>query len=133
MTERVSRMGRVPIELTVMPDPADNWAFQVCWSDGRQHIGGIPETWLDLIPFMAARTLLSHGYEADRLLIVRLQGADYELMSTTLGAAAGTPLPNEASPARHPMRCIYRKGDAERERQRLRSRDRFFRRRGWTP
>lgn len=108
----------IPIELTVMPDPGDSWRFRVYWPDGDQQLGDIPDVWLDLVPFMAARILLSHGYDAERPYIVRLQGADREMMRTDLGSAAATPLVNLAAPVHRATHCIYRKGDRERKHQR---------------
>ena len=64
------------------------------WPDDESGLTGIPEIYLDLAPFMAARFLLSQGYNPQRLLIVRLQGADYELLRAPLGAAAAMPMVN---------------------------------------
>ena len=67
----------------------------------------IPEAWLDLVPFMAARALLNQGHNPARVLRVRLQGADYELCYAPLGAVAATPLINFAAPATRPAHCIF--------------------------
>ena len=82
----------------VMPDRDDCSLYMACWPDGVRQIERIPDVWLDLIPFMVARILLSHGYKAARPFIVRLQGADYDLCRATLGAAAATPSPFPLSP-----------------------------------
>ena len=78
-----------PIELTVLPDPHNGSPhYMVCWPDDESGPTCIPEIYLDLAPFMAARFLLSQGYNPQRLLIVRLQGADYELLRAPLGAGS---------------------------------------------
>ena len=97
--------GAIPIELTVIPH--DGWYYRGVWSDGRVQLENIPEAFLDLMPFMLARVLLEQGYNAARPFIVRLQGADYELMRATLGAAAATPLVNAAKPVANPLRCVF--------------------------
>ena len=66
-----------PIELTVTPHPDDHSLYRACWSDGDTQLTHIPEPWLDLIGFLVARRLLEQGYDVNRLLVVRLQGADY--------------------------------------------------------
>jgi hypothetical protein len=95
------------IELTVTSHPDDGLLYMACWNDGEQLVHHIPEAWLDLVPFIAARLLLEHGCNLDRLLIVRLQGADLDMMRAPLGAVAATPLVNSAAPVKQPMRCIY--------------------------
>ena len=55
----------------------------------------IPEVLLDIIPYMVARKLLSHGNHPDRMLIVKLRGADFELMRAPLGILAATPVLND--------------------------------------
>jgi hypothetical protein len=54
------------------------------------------------MPFLIARSLLSQGYNAKRLLIVRLEGADYEMQRAPLGAVAATPLVNTGAPVSEP-------------------------------
>jgi hypothetical protein len=54
----------------------------------------------------AARFLLSQGYNSQRLLIVRLQGADYELLRAPLASAM--PVVN-ATPASQATRSIFHK------------------------
>ena len=75
-----------PIELTVIPHNGSPH-YMVAWPDDESGLTGIPEIYLDLAPFMAARFLLSQGYNPQRLLIVRLKGADYELLRAPLAAA----------------------------------------------
>lgn len=95
------------ITITVMPQP-DSLHYMACWDEGERLFANIPELWLDLTPFMAARQLLEWGYDPNRLLIVRLQGADYELLRATVGAAAATPLVNTAAPVKQATRCVFR-------------------------
>jgi hypothetical protein len=93
----------IPIELV---------AHRVCWSDGDSQLSHIPEPWLDLIGFLSARRLLEQGYDVNRLLIVRLQNADFELMRAPLGAAAATPIVNIAAPVKHPTKSVFRRETA---------------------
>ncbi len=69
-----------PIELTAMPHSDDHSLYRACWADGDVLLSHIPEPWLDLMGFLIARRLLEQGYDVNRLLVVRLLGADYELM-----------------------------------------------------
>ena len=94
------------IELMVTPHPDDGLLYMACWSDGEPLVHHIPEVWLDLMPFLAARKLFEQGYNAGRLLIVRLRGADYELMRAPLGAVAATPLVNSAAPVERPTHLV---------------------------
>ena len=96
------------IELEVMPHPDDRMLYMACWSDGDQLVHHLPECWLDLMPFLAARRLLEHGYDLKRLLIVRLHGAYLDMMRAPLGAVAATPLVNTAAPVKAATRCVYR-------------------------
>ena len=73
-----------PIEPTVIPHNGSPH-YMVSWPDDESGLTGIPEIYLDLAPFMAAR--LSQGYNPQQLLIVRLQGADYELLRAPLASA----------------------------------------------
>ncbi len=104
----------VPIELLVVQDPDHAWYYTARWHHGEVcrllNLEHVPEIWLDLIPFMAARILLSEGYNAERRFIVRLQGADYELMRSTLGAAAATPRVNDTAPVKEALRCVFSEG-----------------------
>lgn len=90
--------------LTVVPDSGST--YTVYWGDGDLELAGIPEVYLDLIPFMLARKLLSLGYSARRLLVVRLQGADYEMVRAPLGAVAATPLVNVQAPVSRPAHAV---------------------------
>ena len=63
---------------------------------------------------MAARTLLAADFGVDREYIVRLQGADREIMRTTLGAAAATPIINDGPPAQKATHTVYRRDLARR-------------------
>jgi hypothetical protein len=98
------------IELTVHPHPDEDSYFQVSWTDGEPVILAIFDVYLDLIPFMVARQLLQRGYRDDveRLLVVRLTGADYELMRAPLGQVAAKPLVN-TTPVTRPTHSIYRR------------------------
>lgn len=98
----------IDISLTVMPHHDDGWLYQVGWSDGEVFLRGIPEAWLDLTRFMAACVLLEQGYDVNCLMIVQLQGADYELSRAMLGAVAATPLVNYLAPVTRATRHIYR-------------------------
>lgn len=101
-----------PIELTVTPHPDDHSLYRACWSDGDTQLTHIPEPWLDLIGFLVARRLLEQGDDVNRLLVVRLQGADFELMRALLGAAAAPPLVNIAAPVKRVAHAISRRGTA---------------------
>jgi hypothetical protein len=79
----------------------DAWTYREPRDDGSDKIfiANIPPSWLDLVPYMIARKLLDEGgYDVDRQLIVRLQGADRELMRAPLGVVAATPLLNTDKP-----------------------------------
>jgi hypothetical protein len=101
----------IPFELMVEEQP-DSWCcYHVRWCDGEPDsvmLANIPEAWLDLIPFMAARRLLEQGSNPDRLLIVRLHGADFDLMRAPLGVVAAPPLLNVDRPVTRPTHCLYR-------------------------
>lgn len=97
------------IELTALPHSDDPWLYKVCWPDGDVQLSHIPEPWLDLMGFLVARRLLEQGYDVNRLLIVRLQGADFELMRAPLGAAAATPLINVAAPVKQAAHAVFRR------------------------
>jgi hypothetical protein len=96
-----------PIELTVIPHPHNGSShYMVCWPDDESGLTRIPEIYLNLAPFMVARFLPSRGYNPQRLLIVRLQGADYELLRAPLASAM--PVVN-ATPASQATRSIFHK------------------------
>jgi hypothetical protein len=106
--------GAPSIELTVMPDHDIDYAlggFKACWADGDELVSHVPYNFLDLMPFMIARALLEHGYNLERLLVVRLRGADYEMARAPLGQLAATPRINTARPVMHPQRSV-RRGEA---------------------
>ena len=94
------------IELMVWPHSDCGYLYKCCWGDGEALLDGIPEIWLDLIAFMVARNLLAQGYNPDRLLIVRLCGADYDLLRASLGQAAASPLITVNAPVAHPTRAM---------------------------
>ena len=79
---------------------------------GDTLLSHIPEPWLDLMGFLIARRLLEQGYNVNRLLVVRLQGADFDLMRAPLGAAAATPLVNSAAPVKRAAYAMSRRGTA---------------------
>jgi hypothetical protein len=100
--------------IELMVEEQDTGIYHVRWDDGCWHhkeilLANIPEPWLDLLPYMAARRLLDGEYSLDRLLIVRLQGADLELMRAPLGVVAATPLLNTNKPVTQPAHYLYRK------------------------
>jgi hypothetical protein len=84
--------------------PDDALLYRACWVDGEEFLSGIPEQLLDLSAFMVARRLLAQGYNSQRLLVVHLHGADYDLMRAPLGAAAAPPLVNFAASLKEPAR-----------------------------
>ena len=100
----------IPFELMVEEQP-DTRYYRVCWCDGEPDstfLSNIPESFLDLIPYMVARRLLEQGNNPDRLLIIRLRGADFDLMRAPLGVVAAPPLLNTAKPVTKPTRCLFR-------------------------
>ena len=66
----------------------------------------IPEVLLDIIPYVVARKLLSGGSYPER--IVKLRGADFELMHAPLGIVAATPVLND-KPVTESTRSLYLK------------------------
>lgn len=94
------------MEFIVAPNPSVVLAYDACWADGDALLAAVPEVYLDLIPFMLARRLLEQGYNPQRLLLVRLSGADYELMRAPLGVVAAKPLLNTRKPVSHPTRGL---------------------------
>ncbi len=99
------------IELTVMQQPHDRWSYMACWADGDVLLSHIPTCWLDLMPLLVARKPLEQGYRLEDLLVVRLRGADYEMMRAPSGVVAATPLVNTAAPVTYPIHCPL-KGEA---------------------
>jgi len=98
----------IDIELTAMPHPDDALLYKACWDDGDDLVANVPYPYLDLLPFMIARTLLERGYDLKRLLVVRLRGADYEMARAPLGQLAATPTVNTARPVTHPQSVVRR-------------------------
>ena len=94
------------IEITVVPQREDHCRYRACWPDGETQLAQVPETFLDLIGVMLARRLLEQGYAVERILIVRQEGADFELMRCPLGAAAATPMVNHAAAVKGPTRAV---------------------------
>lgn len=97
------------IVLTVSSHENDDHVFAVYDAAGEPIVSFIPEEMLDITPWMAARRLLIQGLDPDRMLVVRLVGADFEMLRCSLGIAAATPLPNVEHPVFEPMHCIYRR------------------------
>jgi hypothetical protein len=89
-----------PIEIIVTPQ--GNEFYQGHDADGGQMLTGVPEVMLDLIPFMVARRLLDWRYDPACLLVVKLRGADFDMMRAPLRVVAATPLLNTAAPVAHP-------------------------------
>lgn len=101
------------IDLTAAPHPENSFLYNVYWTNGDDDgvfLAEVSYCFLDLLPFLVARILLEQGYNLERLLVVRLRGADFEMMRAPLGAAAATPLVNRANPVKHPHRAL--KGEA---------------------
>jgi hypothetical protein len=104
MSDKASTSAQPAIELVVVMS-----GFMQCdaqWLDGEPTLCGVPEAWLDLMPYLIARKLLEQGYDAERELIVHLAGADYDLMRAPLGLVAATPVLG-AVPVKHGARCVY--------------------------
>jgi hypothetical protein len=101
---------RPPIVLVVEEHPNASMFYRVGWTDGEplRPIENVPEILLDLTPYIAARKLLAEGYHPERMLIIQLRGADYELMHAPLGIVAATPVLN-AKPVTDPARSLYLK------------------------
>jgi hypothetical protein len=95
------------IELMVVPYGNDGWSYEACWPDGEVFVSNmmpprISYEFLDLMPFIIARVLMEQSYNLKRLLVVRLQGADREMVRAPLAAVAATPLVNIERPVEHP-------------------------------
>ena len=101
------------IVLTIVPHPGNDLHYMACaapeWRDCYipEVLDDVPEVWLDLIPYLAARVLLSRGYAAGRGFIVRLQGSDRDMMRAPLGAEAATPKANSSSPVKRAAHCVF--------------------------
>jgi hypothetical protein len=99
----------LPIELLVEQHPDDEGQFAAYGKDGNPVISFVPEEMLDLVPYMAARSLLAKGFDVERILVVSLLGSDRVMLRRPLGVAAATPLPNDAAPVMEPARYLYRR------------------------
>jgi hypothetical protein len=101
---------RPPIVLIVEEHPNASMFYRIAWIDGEplRPIENVPEILLDLTPFIAARKLLADGYHPERMLIIQLRGADFELMRAPLGIVAATPRLND-TPVTDPARSLYLK------------------------
>lgn len=100
----------LPFEMVVEPEPDAFARYRVRWCDGEPDgvFGSdIPECWLDLVPYMVARKLFEHGNHPERMLVIKLRGADFELCRAPLGVMAATPRMN-TEPVTEPTRCLYR-------------------------
>ena len=103
----ISRPVSDDLELTVEEHIDDASQYCALWPNGDPAISFVPAEMLDIIPLMCARRLLVAGYNPERMLVVRLAGADYEFFRATLGRAAATPLTNNV-PITEPASEIYR-------------------------
>ena len=90
------------LEILVAPHDNDDGLYRADHADGTELLTGVPELMLDLIPFMLARRLLEWRYDPECLLVVKLQGADFEMMRAPLGVVAAKPLLNTANPVTQP-------------------------------
>jgi hypothetical protein len=91
----------IPFQLIVEEQPGSDGCYRVRWCDDEPKnifLANIPPSWLDLIPYMVARKLLEQGNNPERLLIVKLRGADFDLMRSPLGVVAAPPLLNTNKP-----------------------------------
>lgn len=93
-------MSLPPVELLVRPHADDGSRYMAVRSDGSTLIQHVPQLWLHLLPYMIASALLDQDYNVDRVLIVRLQNADYDMMHAPLGAVCATPLVDYQHPVR---------------------------------
>ena len=84
---------------------------QLCarFDSGEPCISFIPASMIFLIGHMCACKLLADGYDPERQLIVRLQGADYDLLRAPLGCAAAAPLVNYDAPVHEPASVVYKR------------------------
>jgi hypothetical protein len=99
-------MSKPAIEVIVEPHSDNNALYAVWWCDHSDRLlHGLPECWLDVLPWLIARRLLEWEYDTERTLVVKLIGADYEMARAALGALAATPLLNTAAPVRHGTRA----------------------------
>jgi hypothetical protein len=97
------------IVLTVTSHVNDDHVYAAYDAAGEPIVSFVAEELLDLVPWLAARRLLVQGLDPDRMLVVKLVGADYLMLHCTLGQAAATPLPNLEHPVFEPMTCMYRR------------------------
>ena len=96
----------IPIELVTQPHPENPQYYYASWPDGETfQLPPIPESLLDLVPYMLARLLFERGYNPARLLVISLRGADYDLMRAPLGLVAAKPQLS-AAPVEHPTHAL---------------------------
>jgi hypothetical protein len=93
--------------LTIEEHEDDPSQYCARWPNGDPAISYVPAEMMDIMPWMCARRLLMSGHDPDRMLVVRLAGADYEFFRASLGCAAATPLTNDV-PITEPASEIYR-------------------------
>jgi hypothetical protein len=112
-TQRRIAMGVRPMAnalvLTVEQHYDDDEQLCARFEDGSPCIAYIPSSMLFLVGHMAACKLLAEGYDPDRHLLVRLRGADYDLISAPLGCAAAQPLVNYDKPVHEAASIVYRR------------------------
>ena len=74
----ISRPVSDDLELTVEEHIDDASQYCALWPNGDPAISYVPAEMMDIMPWMCARRLLVAGYDPERMLVVRLAGADYE-------------------------------------------------------
>ncbi len=106
-------MRALPIEVVVehreeTDSAGQPWqAYRACLAADGEHVALVPEIWIDLLPFLAARVLLERGFDVRRPLRVFLRGADFMLADTMLGCLCATPLVDFLHPVSEPTRMLY--------------------------
>ena len=105
----ISRPVSGALELTVELHFDDDEQLCARFDNGEPCISFIPSSMIGLIGHMCACKLLADGYDPERQLIVRLQGADYDLLRAPLGCAAAQPLVNFDAPVSEPMSVVYKR------------------------
>jgi hypothetical protein len=95
-------MNQRPIAVEIIPYPDDHEKLRaVRSSDDVELIAHVPRLWLSLLPFMVVTLLVEKKFDTNRLLVVKLRGADFVLCSDALGVMAANPIPNRANPISH--------------------------------